>query len=190
MELKIFDLDDTLISSSAKITVHDSTTHKEIVTLTPSQFNHFKSEHHQYCNFEEFTCPDKLSEAHMYNSTFTLLQKSLDRGEHVSIITARDSHKLVNDYFISKGFNIDPFLIFAVGSEDKYTGNIPERKKQVLEELVKKGYKTFTVYDDNLANLEEMKSLEAEYDYIKIKITHVVHGEKKRRPYRIKNDTQ
>jgi len=39
--------------------------------------------------------------------------------------------------------------------------------------LIKIGYNNFIYYDDNLDNLLSAKSLESEYDNIKIKLHHV-----------------
>ena len=41
-KIAVFDLDDTLIVSSAKIAILNPDTNKVIKTMTPAEFNHFK----------------------------------------------------------------------------------------------------------------------------------------------------
>ena len=52
--LIIFDLDDTLIKTDAKVKVLNHRTKKIICELTPCEFNEFKKEKHHVLNFDDF----------------------------------------------------------------------------------------------------------------------------------------
>lgn len=179
MKLEIFDFDDTLISSDAKIRIYDAVTYKEIVTLTPSQFNHYTTSNNHYCSFSEFEDSQILDKALIFPSMFNKLKRLLEKEKSVSIITARDNKRLILDFFRKRECFLDEKLVFAVGGEDSpYTGNVPDRKSQALMELIQMGYTQFVIYDDNLANLEAMKSLES--GSVKIKTNHIVHGKEEK----------
>lgn len=172
-KLVIFDLDDTLISSDAKIHVYDKSRH-ELETLTPAQFNHHKMNKNHFYDFNEFDDAKILNRSRIYSQTFNVMRRYLRMGEDVCILTARESHSLIFNFFKNHGCNIDKTLIFVVGSVNgEYSGSVPERKQQVLKELILRGYTNIRIYDDNIDNLEAMKKLETED--VKIKTIHVLH---------------
>lgn len=53
-KLFIFDLDDTLIVSDAKIKVLDGTTGKIIKELTPAEYNYYVQKGNTLLNFDDF----------------------------------------------------------------------------------------------------------------------------------------
>jgi cytosine/adenosine deaminase-related metal-dependent hydrolase len=58
-----------------------------------------------------------------------------------------------------------------------FKGNISQRKKQAIAELISKGYNNITFYDDNIDNLAAASELNSET--VHIKIIHVLHGHQK-----------
>ena len=62
-KLAVFDLDDTLIISQAKILVLDPKTHKVIKTLTPAEYNFFKPNKKVNLSFKEFEDYDILKKS-------------------------------------------------------------------------------------------------------------------------------
>lgn len=177
-KLTIFDLDDTLITSEAKIRVYDSETNKEIATFTPSQFNHHIMYQKCYYSFKEFDSMQILENAKIHKPILSSLKRYLKMSDDVCILTARESKKLIIDFFETKNCHLNRDLVYAVGGTG-YNGSVPERKKQALKELIKKGYTNFRVYDDNVYNIRALKSLED--DNIKIKTIQVLHGKTKKR---------
>jgi phosphoserine phosphatase len=180
MELIIFDLDDTLVSSEAKIIVHDIKTGKEVETLTPEEFNTYTKNPKHFFNFSEFQDFEILSRAKLNPEVFEDFKQFLSKGHHVSILTARNTQNLVVNFLkqlkLAKFMNHD--LIFMVGGEGgEYIGTIPERKSQVMKKLINRGYTKFTVYDDNDANLRAIKGFES--PVIQIKTIFIVDGKKK-----------
>ena len=61
-KLIIFDLDDTLVTTDAKIKIVDRHTGKVIKEMSPQEFNTFETQSKRHVlNFEDFLSPEKLS---------------------------------------------------------------------------------------------------------------------------------
>jgi hypothetical protein len=170
-KLIIFDLDDTLIKSEAKIRVYDSTHNLEVTSLTPSQFNyHVKTQSH-YFGFDDFEC-EKILGRSKFTKTFRSFRRYYKSGTPISIVTARSSDKIVLDFFKAKNYPLRPSLIFAIHNHTKnFTGSVAERKQQAIQVLIDKGYNDIIYYDDNLENLKMAEELSS--DQVNIKIVHV-----------------
>ena len=174
----IFDLDDTLIESDAKIRIHDSKTNKEVGSLTPSQFNYHVKNQNQYLSYHDFGCEKILGRSRIISKTFRSFRRYYNLDITLSIITARESKKLVLDFFKSKEIYLKPSNVYAVHDpKANFTGNIAERKKQAIKDLIRKGYNDIVYYDDNLDNLNT--SLELVSDDVQIKIIQVLNEQKK-----------
>jgi hypothetical protein len=163
--LAVFDLDDTLIISDAKIKVLDRKSGKILKSLTPAEFNFFKPKKTHTLSFDEFEDYEILK-----NSKFIkeILDKLLDfyrKGIHVSIVTARSNSDLIGNFFLENGIKIHPALVIAV-NDPRYgfKGSVAQKKKQALHTLVEQGYRSFIFFDDNQENLELAKEMEEEVD--------------------------
>ena len=171
--LAVFDLDDTLIISTAKIQVLDVKTGKVIKTLTPAEFNFFKPTAKHALSFGEFEDFEILKQASFITHVLEDLQKFYNSGVHVAIVTARSNSKMIRDFFLHNGIDIHPDLVIAVNDPaQKLTGNIAERKKEALHRMVEDGYKDFIFFDDNDDNLRLAKEVEKEKD-VKVKTIKV-----------------
>jgi hypothetical protein len=163
--LAVFDLDDTLIISTAKIQVLDIKTGKVIKTLTPAEFNFFKPTSKHALSFSEFEDFDILKQAAFITNVMEDLLKFYNSGVHVAIVTARSDSKMIRDFFLHNGIDIHPDLVIAVNDpKQKLKGNIAERKKEALHRLVEDGYKDLIFFDDNDDNLRLAKEIEKEKD--------------------------
>ena len=161
-KIAIFDLDDTLVVTEAKIRVLNRLG-KEITALTPAQFNSFTKKRHHVLNFEDFDNSAILKEGKMIASIFSIFRNMLMRGDDISIITGRSSKKLVLDFFLGRGIRFRNDLVFAVNDPaSPFTGTVSERKKQAIEVLISKGYNDFIFFDDHIDNLTLAKELEKE----------------------------
>jgi hypothetical protein len=170
-KLVIFDLDDTLIKSDAKIRVYDSENNSEVTSLTPSQFNYHVKSHSHYFGFDDFEC-EKILGRSKFTKTFRSFKRYYAMWTPISIITARSSDKIVLDFFEAKGYPLNPSLVFAIHNHrKKFTGSVAERKRQAIEVLIKRGYNDIIYYDDNLENLSLAQELDS--DRVKIKTVHV-----------------
>lgn len=176
-KIVIFDLDDTLIHSEAKIRVFNSDSNEMISSLSPTQFNYHIPGQSQYFSFEDFDCEKILGRSKVYPSTFRSLKRYLSKGVPVAIITARSNKKIILDFFKSKNVHLKPSLVYPVSNpKSTFTGNIAQRKKQAIVELINKGYNNIIFYDDNIENLAA--ALELNSDKVQVKIIHVSHGQK------------
>ena len=171
--LAVFDLDDTLIISSAKIQVLDTKTGKVIKSLTPAEFNFFKPTSKHALSFSDFEDFEILKQASFITHVLEQLQKFYNSGIHVAIVTARSDSKMIRDFFLHNGIDIHPDLVIAVNDpKEKLSGNIAERKKEALHRLVEDGYKDLIFFDDNDDNLRLAKEVEKEKD-VKVKTIKV-----------------
>lgn len=160
--LVVFDLDDTLIVTQAKIKVLDKKTRKIIKELTPAEFNEFgDNTKRQVLSFEDFTNPEILEQGEMIHNIFRFLKNWYKRGIPISIVTARSSSDMIRNFFLKKGIDIHPELVIAVNDPKfSFVGAIEEKKKQALLSLIDKGFSHLIFFDDHAKNLEEAKSIE------------------------------
>jgi hydroxymethylpyrimidine pyrophosphatase-like HAD family hydrolase len=176
-KIAIFDLDDTLIHSDAKIRVFNSESNEMVSSLSPTQFNYHIPGQTQYFSFEDFDCEKILGRSKLYPNTYRSFKRYLDKGVPVSIITARSNKKIIIDFFKTKNIHLKPSLVYPVSNPNStFTGNIAQRKKQAIAELISKGYNNIIFYDDNIDNLAA--ALELNSDDVQVKIIHVSHGQK------------
>lgn len=168
-KLAIFDLDDTLIVSSAKIQVLDAKTGKIIKNLTPAEFNFFKPTDRHVFSFSDFEDAEILKKSYFITHVLEKLKDYYRSGVHVSIITARSDSKMIREFFLLNDIDIHPDLIFAVNDPlHGFTGTIAKRKKEAIHRLVEEGYTDFVFFDDNDDNLRLAKEVEKEKN-VKVK---------------------
>jgi hydroxymethylpyrimidine pyrophosphatase-like HAD family hydrolase len=161
--LVMFDLDDTLIISSAKIKVLDPKTQKVIKELTPAEFNFFKPSKKTVLSFSDFESADVLKKSEFIIHVYDKLKDYYTKGVHVGIVTARSSSTLIRDFFLSNGIDIHPELVIAVNDPQyNFTGSVAQKKKQAIHTLIEQGYEDFIFFDDNEENLQLAKETEKE----------------------------
>lgn len=173
--LAIFDLDDSLVVTSAKIKVVNKKDGQVIRELTPAEFNSFEANPRNHAlSFEDFENPDILEQGEMIQNIFRFLKNWYKKGIPISIITARSSSDMVRNFFLKKGINIHPELVIAVNdSKFSFTGPIEEKKKQAMISLIEKGFSHLIFFDDHAKNLEEAKSIERSHKNVTVSIYKV-----------------
>ena len=73
--LVIFDLDDTLVKTDAKIKIVDRKTGKILKEMTPQEFNSFESKSKRHIlNFEDFLSPEILRQGKFIHEIFSKLK--------------------------------------------------------------------------------------------------------------------
>ena len=158
----VFDIDDTLVKTDAKIKVMSSKTGKVIRELTPEEFNFYIESPGKFLSFEEFEDPEILRKGKFISGVIKKLLSYYRRNIPVAIVTARSNTKLIRDFFLERGIDIHPELVIAVSDPVQgLTGSVAERKLTALERLHKMGFKYFTFFDDNEENLKLAKELES-----------------------------
>lgn len=173
-KLVIFDLDDTLVKTDAKIKIVDRKTGKVIKEMTPQDFNTFESKSkRQVLNFDDFLNPEILRQGKFIHEIFSKLKGYYKKGIPVSIVTARSSSELVRNFFLDHGIDIHPQLVIAINDPQyDYEGSIADKKKQAIKDLIDLGFKHLTFFDDSEENLKLAKEAEG-YKDAKIKLIKV-----------------
>ena len=168
-KILVFDLDDTLVISAAKIKVCNKKT-GECYSLTPEEFNTYEKGEHEELNFDEFKSLEIMKAGKLIDYYLKIFKEAYRSKLAVGIVTARDDRKMIYKWLREHvGFRIDNDLIFAVNDPvHKFKGSISDRKKAAFKELIEMGYSDLQFYDDDDANLRLVKSLEDEYDGINI----------------------
>ena len=168
-KILVFDLDDTLVISSAKIKVCNKKT-GECYSLTPEEFNTYEKGEHEELNFDEFKSLEIMKAGKLIEYYLKIFKEAYKSKLAVGIVTARDDRKMIHKWLREHvGYRIDYELIFAVNDPvHKFKGNISDRKKAAFKELIEMGYTDMQFYDDDDANLKLVKSLEDEYNGINI----------------------
>lgn len=156
----IFDLDDTIVKTDAKVRILHAKTHEVLKELTPEQFNNFVKKKHHVLDYEDFDSPDLLRKGNIIKEIFEILRMSYEKKIPVAILTARSDSELVRNFMLENGIDIHPDLVIAINDPQfGYKGTIAERKKKAIEDLVDSGYRELVFFDDNEDNLKLAKSV-------------------------------
>lgn len=166
----LFDVDDTLIHTTANIWVmKDGNIVKKI---SNSQYNDYMLEQGEYFDYTEFDDPHILSKEKFTRYWDTLKREYL-KGTHIGILTARGSINLIRNFMLNNGIDIKKELIFAIDDPIlSLKGDIYIKKSEVVKLLYYRGYREFIFFDDNINNLLSVKKLENDID-VKIIIVKV-----------------
>lgn len=160
-KLVIFDLDDTIIKTDAKIKIIDRKTGVIIRELSPDEFNLFRTKPTHVFDFDDFNCPEILRQGKFIFCVFDRLKGYYNSGVPVAILTARSSSAMVREFFLENGIDIHPDLVIAVNDPMyDYTGSVAEMKKQAIKEFIDDGYTDLIFFDDNEDNLRLAKEAE------------------------------
>jgi len=168
-KVAVFDLDDTIVVSKAKIKVYDPST-GEAFELTPEEFNEYEKKPSHQLDFSQFRDLEIMKAGQLIHYYLKILQSAYKAKVAVSIVTARDDREMIFRWLREHlGVRVDKDLVFAVNDPvHGYKGNIADRKKQAFEELIAMGYRDIQFYDDDRANIQLVKSLEAEHPGVEI----------------------
>jgi cytidyltransferase-like protein len=170
--IAIFDLDDTLVVTNARIEVTDSWSGEKFY-LSPKEFNEYERKANHAIDFSQFDDPDILRAGTIVEWTLDIMKEVYAKEGAVGIITARGDAQLVREFMLSHGVDIHPDLVFAVNEPGtEFTGNNAEKKQQAFKKLIEKGYSQFIFFDDDINNLKHAKLLEKQYP-IKIRTEHI-----------------
>lgn len=155
-KILIFDIDDTLIKSDAKVFVVKNG--EVIRKLDTQEFNSYRLKSGESFSFDEFEDLNIMLESEL-TPYFKTMEREYRKGVHISIITARSGKRMIHDFFMKKAnIDIHPKLIFTTGDD---TEKIPvsEKKAKCIKTLVRYGYDTLVFFDDNLDNLNDVKGM-------------------------------
>lgn len=164
-KIMVFDLDDTLVITQAKIRVCDKLTGK-CFELTPEEFNEYEKNPNHVLDFSDFKSLEVMKAGKLIMYYLKILAQAYKTGIAIGIVTARDDRDMIYKWMREHvGFRIDKDLIYAVNDPvHHFKGSISERKKEAFVELAKQGFHNFQFFDDDQNNLDLVKTLEQEYD--------------------------
>ena len=182
--LHVFDIDETLFKTNAKIRVRDKSG-KLVKVLTNQEFNDHKLQTGQHYDFSEFRNAKKFHDESEPISPMidklNAIHNNIKAGNHNSKIimnTARsdfDDKDTVLNKFRKHGIDVDNTHIHRAG-------NVPgddspaEKKNVVLRKHLNTGnYDHVHMYDDSKTNLEQFLKLQKEYPKVKFHAHHVSH---------------
>jgi hypothetical protein len=156
----IFDIDDTIAITAAKIVVTDSKT-GELFELTPEEFNSYEKNPNHIVNFDQFRSLEIMKAGRLIDKYFNILKKNYNSGIAIGIITARDNQNMIYEWLrYHVGFHIDKKLIWAVNDQAHgLTGTIQERKQEAMRWFIEHGYTDITFFDDDKHNIKLINQL-------------------------------
>ena len=166
--LSIFDIDETLFHSKAKVLVFKD--EKVIKTLDNKQYNSYRLKKGESFNYGQF------KSAKIFKETSTPIAKVIKRakriihfatrkGSKVIIVTARqdmDDKKLFKETFLAQGIDIGRVYVERAGNIGKKTAS--ENKVVIFKRYLDTGrYARIRLFDDDKNNLKAFLSLQEEY---------------------------
>ena len=181
--LFIFDIDDTLFKTNARVFVKDPSG-KVIDRLNNQDFNTHKLLPGQSYEFSEFV------DSHMFDMTSRPIKAMLDKvkylqkkiegtGSLITFITGRsdfdDKEKFLN-VFRKRKIDIDKIHVHRVGNDPGPETLAVKKAKVTTMYLATGKYKTAEMYDDNKENLEEFKSLQSNFPDVSFSAFQVFHN--------------
>ena len=177
--LHVFDVDETLFHTTAKVRVMRGDKHVE--SLSNSDYNtHELPDGHHY-DFSEFRSAEKFAKESKPNARVLTKMKNLhskakEVGGKVIINTARadfdDKDKFL-DKFRKHDVDIDDIHVHRAGNL-KTKGTVAEKKTSIIRDQIQKGnYSHVSLYDDSEHNLKAFLGLKKEYPHIRFNAHHV-----------------
>lgn len=186
--IHLFDLDDTLIRTDARVLVKDSQG-KSLRSLSPAEFSAYRPEPGESFDFREFSDLGILSRGIVVKYTKSIIDAILRYGtrSEFGILTARADKKLHAAFLIRLfkslfGVRLANELIFAV-SDERFASykdrrerdraapfaahSIAQRKALVIaEDLVGRGFNDISFYDDSRENLDSFKVMREAFPHV------------------------
>ena len=169
--ITVFDLDDTLVITDAKIKVCNIVT-GDCHELTPEEFNEYETNPNHELNFDDFKSLEIMKAGDLIHYYLKILADAYKMKRAVGIVTARDSQEMIYTWLKDHvGFHIAKDLIYAINDPvHGLTGSIAQKKQQAFREYIEMGYRKIQFFDDDNANLKLVKDLQEEYPDVEISV--------------------
>lgn len=177
-ELHVFDIDDTLLHTTAKIHVKNSSG-KTVQTLTNQEFNDHKLQKGHSYDFGEFRSAEKFArESKPIESMINKVKEVTSRpNSHVIFNTARanfdDRHTFLNT-FRKHGLPMNKIHVIRAGNI-RQEGTPAGKKAKVIHGYISKHkYDHVHMYDDSTTNLKAFLKLRSNHPNTQFHAHHVV----------------
>lgn len=163
-KLRVFDFDDTLVTTNSKVYVTHADGKKS--TMTPGEYAVYDSKTGDTFDFSDF---EKVNQPHEIKGVTRLLKSIVKKGDSdVAILTARSKYQPIKDYL--KQIGIDNIYVQALSDSD------PKAKADWIENKIKKGVTDVFFIDDSHKNVEAVRALKNKYPNITMRVQHVKHS--------------
>jgi hypothetical protein len=178
MGLTVFDIDDTLFQTKAKIKVVKDG--KVVKTLTNREFNSHKLQQGETYDFGQFKDADLFAKTstpigRMIAKAKAIIRNATARGSKVIVSTARsdmDNKETFLKALQSHGINVDNIYVERAGNFQ--LGSSAKNKKVVFRKYLRSGaYNRIRFFDDDMNNIRSFLSLAKEYPNIEFNAYHV-----------------
>ena len=169
----IFDLDDTLVITDAKIQVCDKGG-KTCFSLTPEEFNSYQHDPKHILNFDDFKSLEIMKAGRLITKYLNILEREYKKGNAIGVITARDDQEMIYTWLKEHvGFHVKKDFIWAINDPKlNLVGTIAQKKEEAFKWFIEQGYIDLTFFDDDRANVKIIKGIQKDYKDLKIK-THL-----------------
>lgn len=169
--LIIFDIDETLFKTTAKIGVVKGG--KIVRRLTNQDFNTYELADGESFEFDEFRSAKKFAEESkpirpMINRLKKLMRDN--REARFVMITARedfDNKETFLDTFKKAGIDMSKIFVHRAGNLKGFISTTPARKAHIIGSHLDSGaYDKVTIYDDATVNLKAFLAMKKSYPHI------------------------
>lgn len=170
--LTIFDIDDTMFISKAKVRVKNKNTGK-IKELTPQEYNNYKLGRDEEWDYGEFKSAKLFFKtatpiARMIEKAKAIIKNATARGSRVIIVTARsdmDNKDLFIKTFEAHGIPMKNVYVERAGNVGGK--NSAANKTVVFKKYLDTGkYARVRLFDDHMDNLKALLELKREYPQV------------------------
>jgi transposase-like protein len=179
--LHVFDIDDTMFHTTAKVRVRNSSG-KIVKYLSNSQFNDYKLKPGEKYDFKEFKSAKKFhDESHPIHKMISKVKRihgTVKKNPHSKVIinTARsdfdDKDKFLKT-FKNQGIDIDDIHVHRAGNIQKSNESPAVAKTRIIKDYIQKhGYKKVMMYDDSKTNLRALLAMKKEHPGVKFVAYH------------------
>ena len=168
--LTIFDIDDTMFKSKARVRVIDTKTQKVKKILEPKSFNSYKLGKGEELDYGEFKSSKLFYQtatpiARMINKAKAIIKNATAKGSKVIIVTARadmDDKDLFIKTFEAHGIPMKDVYVERAGNMGGK--NSAANKSIIFRKYLKTGkFKRVRLFDDHVENLKALLDLKREF---------------------------
>ena len=171
--LTIFDIDDTMFISKARVLVKNKNTGQS-KALTPMEFNSYKLRKNEEYDYGEFRSAKIFYQtatpiARMVQKAKAIISNATKKGSKVIIVTARadmDDKNLFIKTFEAHGIPMKNVYVERAGN---MSGSSAENKQIIFRKYLKTGeYARIILFDDHKENLQALLDLKKEFPSIEM----------------------
>lgn len=163
-KLRVFDMDDTLLTTSSMVIVRDQNG-KEIKKITPAEYAVYTPSQGETMDYSEFsTLKDPTPIERAMESFTRIYNKGLGEHRRLAILTARGEPAKPEIKLFLQEMGLDPNSVEVITLGDSN----PIKKKEWIESQIQRGYNDIAFYDDSGKNRKAVEELKEEHPNINL----------------------